>query len=184
MKNVRGFSIIEMVIVIAISVIIMLSVIEIYITYSNSYLYQNAAINTSSSAAAFLNEFSDMSLQADAIVASRTVSGTTYTTGSTTVVFEIPAINSSGDVVSNAYDYAILYASSTGAYRLLDVNGSSVRVAGTKKFSDFVNNLTFTYDNGSPTAATSVTADITTISLVKQETFSSHLKQQVYLRNK
>jgi type II secretory pathway pseudopilin PulG len=184
MRSVRGFSTIELIIVIAISVILMLAVVEIYVTYSNSYLYQNAAINTSSSAAAFLNEFNDMSLQADAIVASRSVSGTTYTTGSTTVVFEIPAINSSGDIISNSFDYAILYASSTGAYRLLDVNGSSARVAGTKKFSDFVNNLTFTYDNASPTAASSVTADITTKSIVKQETFTSHLKQQVYLRNK
>jgi len=184
MNTFRGFSVIEMIIVIAISVILLLAVVEIYVTYSNSYLYQNASINTSSSAAAFLNEFNDMSLQADAIVASRTVSGTAYTTGSTTVIFEMPAINSSGDVISNTYDYAILYSSSTSAYRRLDTNASSARTAGTKKFSDLVSNLTFTYDNASPTSASSVTADISTKAQVKQENFTSHLKQQVYLRNK
>src|SRR4051812_12219701 len=107
MKHSRGFSFMELVIVMAISVILMLALVEIYVTFGNSYLYQNAGINISSSAAAFLNEFSDLGFQADAIVASRTVSGTTYTSGSTTVIFELPAINSSGDVVANAYDYAI-----------------------------------------------------------------------------
>jgi len=184
MKNLRGFSLMEVVIVIAISVILILAVTEIYVTYSNSYLDQNAAINTSSSAAAFLNEFNNIGLQADAIVSSRTVSGTAYTTGSSTVIFELPAINSSGDVLSNTYDYAIFYSSSTGAYRLLDTNGSSARSSGTKLFSSFLSNLTFTYDNASPTSASGVTADITTQSTVKQTTYNSHLKQQVYLRNK
>jgi type II secretory pathway pseudopilin PulG len=180
----RGFSTIEVVIVVAISAIVLLAVTEIYVTYNNSYIYQNARINDASSAARYLGEFSDLGLQADAVSASRTVSGTTYTTSSSTVVFELPAINSSGDVIANTYDYAIFYASSTGAYRTLDSNGSSARVAGTKKFSDVLNNLTFTYDSGTPSSATTVTADITTKSVVKQETFITHLKQQVYLRNK
>jgi hypothetical protein len=144
---------------------------------------QNASIGVSSSAAQYLNEFSKLGFQADAVVASRTVSGTAYTSGSTTVIFELPAINSSGDPVSNAYDYAIFYASTTAAYRILDTNGSSARTAGTKKFSDYVSNLTFTYDNGTPSSATNVIANLTTLSVVKQETLSSHLKQQVYLRN-
>src|SRR5882724_11083113 len=118
MKKQLGFSVIELIIVIAISVVVLLAVSEIYITFGNSYLYQNANINASASAAAFLNEFNDMGLQADAIVTSRTVSGTTYTTSSTTVVFELPAQDSSGDIVASTYDYAILYASSTYAYRI------------------------------------------------------------------
>jgi hypothetical protein len=184
MKHMRGFSTVEVVIVVAISAIVLMAVTEIYVTYNNSYVYQNANINDAASAALYLGEFNDLGLQADAVSASRTVSGTTYTTGSTTVVFEIPAINSSGDVIANTYDYAIFYASSTGAYRILDVNGSSARTAGTKEFSDVVDNLTFTYDSGTPSSASTVTADITTKSTVKLETFTTHLKQQVYLRNK
>jgi prepilin-type N-terminal cleavage/methylation domain-containing protein len=180
----RGFSLTELVVVIAISVVVMLGVYEIYITFGNSYLYQNAQINNASGAALFMNEFSDLSLQADAIVSSRTVSGTIYTTSSTTLIYEIPTVNSSGNVINATYDYAILYASSTNAYRILDANGSSARRSGTKRLSDSVSNLTFTYNNVATTSSTAVTADITTKTTIKSESFTTHLKQQVYLRNK
>jgi prepilin-type N-terminal cleavage/methylation domain-containing protein len=180
----RGFSLIETVVVIAISAIVMLGVYEIYITFGNSYLYQNARINNASGAALFMNEFNELSLQASAIVTSRTISGTTYTTGSTTLVYEIPAINSSGDIVATTYDYAILYSSSTNAYRILDANGSSARISGSKRLSDTLSNLTFTYNDTATTSSTAVTADITTNTTVKSQNFSTHLIQQVYLRNK
>jgi prepilin-type N-terminal cleavage/methylation domain-containing protein len=182
--NSRGFSLIETVVVIAISAIVMLGVYEIYLTFGNSYLFQNAQINNASGAALFMNEFNDLSLQASSIATSRDVSGTTYTTGSTTLVYEIPAVNSSGDIVAAAYDYAIFHASSTDVYRILDANGSSARTSGTKRLSDTLSNLTFTYNDTATTSSTAVTADITTKTTVKSQNFSTRLIQQVYLRNK
>lgn len=179
-----GFTLTEVIIVVFVSTVVMLGVFSIYSTFSASYIFQNAKINTSRSTASFLNEFADNVHQANAIVASKVISGTTYTTGSTTLVLEIPAINSSGDIVSNTYDYAVLYSTSTYAYRLLSANGSSARNTNTKQYTDTLSNLTFTYDNATPANAASITADITTQTQVKSNTVTSHLKQQVYLRNK
>ena len=183
MKKHGGFSLLEVIIVIFISAVVVLAVFEIYITLSKTYLLQHASINASSGAAAFVNELQDMAHQADAIETSASISGTTYTSGSTTVVFELPAVNSSGDVLSNTYDYVTLYATSTNAYRVIDANASSARVDGTKKLSDVVQNLTFTYDTGTPSTATAVTIDMTTATTVKSNTVQTRLKQQVYLRN-
>ena len=180
----RGFSVPEMVVIIFLSSVVFLGISQIYITYNSSYLYQNASINASLSAASFVNETADMALQASNIVASRTVSGTLYTTGSTTVILEIPSIDNDGDIITSTYDYAILFGSTTEAYRIMDAAASSARLDGTKMFSEVVSNLTFTYDNASPTVATALTVDITNQTAVKQQVVSTHLKQTVYLRNK
>lgn len=184
MSGSRAFSLIEVIIVVAISALVAGALANIFFYYNSSYLYQNASVNVSSSAASFLNEMSELALQAKTISTSRAVSGTTYTTGSTTVVFELPAMNSSGDVLPNAYDYAILYATSTHLYRILDVHGSSVRKASTVQYSDVLSNLTLTYDNATPANATSITVDLSTATTSRGKTAATQLKQTVYLRNK
>jgi prepilin-type N-terminal cleavage/methylation domain-containing protein len=182
--NTRGFSVIEVLIVIVVASVVSLALSEIFLTYYDSYAYQNANINAASSAALFLNELNDLSLQADAIVGSRAFSGTTYTSGSTTVVFELPSINSSGDVIASTYDYTVLYASSTNIFRIMDADASSARADGTKKLSDALGNLTFTYNNATPSLASQVSANVTTLAISKKHTANTRLVQTVYLRNK
>ncbi len=180
----RGFSAIEVIIVITISTLVMIMLANMFVTFNTSYTYQNARINTSSSAALFLNELSDYSLQASQIVSSRTFSSATYTTGSTTVIFELPAIDSSGNVLASTYDYVVFFASSTNLYRIVDANAGSTRLDGTKLLSDVLSNVTLTYDNVTPSSATSIVVNVLTQAVVKGKTAQSHLRQTVYLRNR
>jgi hypothetical protein len=100
------------------------------------------------------------------------------------VVFEIPSINSSGNILSNTYDYAVLFSSTTNIYRIMDANASSARVDSTKKLTDVLQNLTLTYDNGTPSAANSIMVNILTSTTTKGKTPKTHLRQTIYLRNK
>ncbi len=179
----KGFTIIETLIVLFLVSLVTMAMLQLYLSFYASYAVQNASINASYSAGQIVNETSRLALQADAIIASHIFSGTTYTTGSTTIVLEIPSINSSGDIIAGKHDYAAVNFSTTIVTRALDADASSARVSGTKLLSDVAGNLTFTYNNGSPTLATNVTIDILTQSQVKQQTLKSHLIQKVYLRN-
>lgn len=178
-----GFSLVETVIVVGLVAGLMLAIIELFINFNTSYDLQNANINNSYSAAAFLNETEELSLQADSVVASRTINSTTYTSGTSTLVLELPSIDSSGDIISNAHDYAVMYVASSSVYRVLQADAASVRHSGTKLFSDVVNSLTFTYNNVSPASTTKIAIDIITQKQIKQKTLQTHLTQTVYLRN-
>jgi prepilin-type N-terminal cleavage/methylation domain-containing protein len=181
---IRGFSAIEVLIVIAVSSLIMLALSNIFVTYYDSYAYQNAYINTSVSATTFLNDMNDLSLQASEIVSSHAFAGVTYTTGSTTVVFEIPSVNSSGEILANTSDYAVLFSSTTKLYRIMDADASSARLDGTKQFTDVLQNLTLTYNNPTPSSASNIVVNVLTQSTAKGKTATTHLMQTVYLRNK
>ena len=181
----RGFTLLETIVVIFIFSTIMFAINQLFISIYNSYHVQNAIINNSYTAASFLNETEELSLQADAIVASKVVSGTTYTTSSSTLILELPSINSSGDIISSTYDYAVITLSpSTTVSRILSANASSARISGTKKLSDLVNSITFSYDSATPSLSKKISIDIVTQTQVKQEIVQAHLTQQVYLRNK
>jgi prepilin-type N-terminal cleavage/methylation domain-containing protein len=180
----RGFSAIEVIIVVALSTIVMSAIYSIYLTYNSTYLVQNASIAASESAAFFMNDFAEIGRQSSAIVSTRTFSGVSYSTGSTTLILEVPAIDSNSNVLPNTYDYAVFYSTSTSVYRIFEANALSYRASTTKKYSDIVSNLTFTYNNGTPSLATSTAADITSKTQVKLNTIQTRLKHQIYLRNK
>lgn len=179
----RGFTLIESIIVIFLFALVMLAVVDMYISFNKSYSKQVASINTSLSAAALMDEVLKMGLQANAVVSSHTYSGTTYNSNGSTLVLSLPSIDASGNILSSKYDYAIFYLSGSTTYRVLDVDASSVRPPGSRKLSDVVGELAFTYNNGIPSSATKVTVDATTTSTAESQTFTTHLTQEVNLRN-
>jgi Tfp pilus assembly protein PilV len=179
----RGFSLIETILVIFLFTLIMLAVVNVFLGFDKNYYVQNASINTSQTAAAIMDEVHRHALQASAVASSHAYSGTTYTSGTSTLVLTLPSIDSSGDIVSNEYDYAIFYLTGSTSYRILDADASSARAPGSKKLSDVVGDLYFTYDTGTPSSASRVTVDATTTSTVKGQQFQVHLQQTIYLRN-
>lgn len=179
----RGFTLIESIIVIFLFALVMLAVTDMYISFNKSYSKQVASINTSLSAAALMDEVQRTTLQANAVVASHVYSGTTYTTSTTTLVLSLPSIDGSGNIVSNKYDYAIFYLAGSTTYRILDTDASSARAPSSKKLSDVIGSLAYTYNNVTPSSSTMITIDATTTSTAEGQTFQKHLTQQVNLRN-
>ena len=179
----RGFTLVEVVIVIFLFTLVMLAVVDLFISFNTSYSKQVANIGTAQSAAAFMNEVQRDVLQANSVAASHLYSGTTYTSDASTLVLTLPSVDASGNVVATMYDYAIFYLTGSTTYRIMDVDASSARAPGSKKLSDVMSYLTFTYNNVTPSSATNVTVDATTSATVKTQTFQTHLTQQIYLRN-
>lgn len=184
MKLERGLTLIEMLVTIALISLLLLGVFEIYYSFSKTYTKQNASMDVAISAARIVDEVNEMGLQARSVLASHTINGSAYSTGTSTLVLQLPAVSGSGDVVSNTYDYAVFYQSGTSAYVSMDADAASSRKDVTRTLTSVLGSLTFTYDNGDPSLSNSILVDVTTHSTTSQQSFDTHLTHTVYLRNK
>jgi len=178
-----GFTLIETLIVLAISTIMLIALCVLIYTFNTASSYEQTSIQSSSSASAVIREIQALTLPASGVLQTHTFSGTAYTSTSTSLVLEIPSIDNSGNTIANTYDYAAFYVTGTNAYRLLQANASSARISGTKKLSSYIQSLTFTYNSSDFTQTSIVTADVQTRAMVKQNIISSRQREQVRLRN-
>lgn len=178
-----GFTLIETVIVIALSSIMMLTIAVLAYNFNKISLYDTTSSKSSDSASSLVREIESLATPADAVPAAHTFASATYTSSETVLVLELPSIDVSGNAIANAYDYAVFYTTGTKAYRLLEINALSKRSAGTKLLSTTVSALTFSYDNADFTEVSIVTVDLQTQALAKQEVISNHLHEQIRLRN-
>lgn len=179
----RAFTLVETIITIAISVVALIALTNLFLTFTTVYGYQQAFIAAGSSGAA-MNALRASVLPAAQVLASHTFSGTTYSSSANTLVLELPAINSSGAPMSGANDYVAFYVSGTMLYRLTEAAAGSLRVSGLRQLSTALASLSFTYDSADFTQVTNVIADLTTQTAYKQQAVENHVREQLYLRNR
>jgi prepilin-type N-terminal cleavage/methylation domain-containing protein len=178
----RGFSLIEIVIVVGLFAVLSLVLALLFLYFNTTYIFGTARVDTAGSARNVVTAAEELLLPARYALASRTFSGTPYTANSTTLILEIPSY-ASGTVIANTYDYAVIYKTGTSVYALIEVGAGSERQPGTKLLSNYVSTLTFTYDNVNFPQVTSVDVDVTTSTLAKGTTVTAQLREKVYLRN-
>lgn len=179
----RGFSLIEAVVVVGITVAALTALINLFFIFNSVYGYQQAFIASAGSSGAAMNAFEASMFPAGQVLASHSFSGATYASATTTLVLALPAIDGSGDVIADAKDYVAFYASSATLYRLVEADAGSARTSGLTRLSTTLNSISFTYDDADFTKVTNVTIDIRTQAQFKQQTAQSHLSGQMYLRN-
>lgn len=180
----RGFTLAETVVVIGVSVFALLALANLFRTFNVTYGYEETFMAVVGSSGAAMNAFESSIVPADRVLASYSFSGTAYTSGTTTLVLELPAATASGAILSGMYDYVVFYASSTSLYRLTQAATGSARLSGRTLLSATLASLAFTYDNGTVASTTSVAADVRTSAAFKQQSADSHLLGKWYLRNR
>lgn len=179
----RGFTLLEIVVIIAISSVMLIVLVDLYRAHSSLYNYQKATADTAGSASLVANELQEWALQANRILTSTTYSGTTYTTDSDTLVLEIPSIDSAGNAITATYDFVIFYTSGTNLYRILSPNVGSARTSHIKTLTTNLSSLSLIYNDASVSSATRITADIRTSSIEGRMDAQYQLTQKLYLRN-
>lgn len=179
----KGFTLIETVVVIAISVIALAALVNLFLIFNTTYGNQQAFMAAAGSAGGAMNAFEAAIMPADHVLASHSFSGTTYSSGATVLVLSLPVVDGSGNIITGVEDYIAFYSSSAKLYRLTQAGTGSVRVSGLKELSSTLNSISYTYDNADFTKVTNVTADVVTQAQFKQKTVQGHLNEQMYLRN-
>jgi type II secretory pathway pseudopilin PulG len=178
-----GFTAVELLVVIGIAGAIGAALMQLFISFGTTVASQRAAVETGSSATILVDDVRDATLQATAVLSSHALSGTTFTTGTTTLVLSLPSVDASGGTVAGAYDYVAFYASGTSAYKTTDASGASVRTSGTNRLSAVLEALAFSYSSADVTQATYLTVSATTSVAAKGATTTSSRTERIYLRN-
>ncbi len=180
----RAFTLIETTIVIAFSISMMAALGLLIYDFDKISTYDRTSAQSSGSANAAIREIELFAFPANAVLQTHTFSSATYTSTSTSLVLEIPSVDSSGNIISGTHDYAAFYVvGTTTMYRLLEANAASKRVSGTKRLSSSINTLTFTYNDSNFTNVHTVTVDLQTQARAKQEILNDHRREQIRLRN-
>ena len=100
-----------------------------------------------------------------ALVSSKTINSQNYTTGTTQIILNIPAIDGSGNVLSGVSDYIVYHLDPNDAtilQRTIDADATSSRTDGTRTIANNIQSLAF---SSGGTALSSV-GNVTTVSSV------------------
>lgn len=179
----RGFSLVETVVTVGISAVALIALVNVFLTFDSVYGYQQASLATAGSAGTAMNALEAAILPAEQVLASRDFSGVVHSSSATTLVLQLPSVDSSGNIISGTKDYISFYPSGTTLYRLTLAGAGSVRASGLQRLSTTLLSVSFTYDDPDFTKVTNILADVRTQAQFKQQTVQGHLSERLFLRN-
>lgn len=177
--NIRGFTLIEMIITLAIFAAAMSAIAGLYIGFLHLTGYQNSAAGLARTFGTVASAAERTIGPANAVLASHEFAEDTFSSGTTTVVVEIPSIDVEGKVIESSYDYAVLYQDATDLYLLVEPEEGSVRRAGTVLLTQTLDSISFTYNDPDFAAVTAVTVEFT----ARMDSATSTLSEVLRLRN-
>lgn len=179
----RAFTLIEIVITIALFIIVILGMSELYIVYGRVITAQQSVIKTALDGSTIMSTTQLAAQQAEGVIASHLFSGIQYDSGTTTAIFELPSYDSSGTILAGVYDYIGISSSGSNVYRITDAAPGSARESGTKLLTNALGEIRFTYDAPTFSSVTSVIVDATTTDVVRGQVVQTHRQGHFYLRN-
>ncbi len=184
-KKEKGFTLIEVVIVTSIFTVLALALLNVFDWHNKLFNLERADTEAVGSARITMNNMATYIAQASNIEANRTIGGTTYTTDADTVVLQLPAFDSSGNLLASIYDYVVYNKSGTTLSQITEIGSGSSRNAGTKVMTAYAQSLSFTYDSVDLTQVTQVIVDLQTQATVRGcSVTTAHVANTIFLRNK
>jgi Tfp pilus assembly protein PilV len=179
-----GFTIIEIVIVIFLTSILLLGLFSLYEWHATMYNYEEITVRVAESGRNAMQAMYANTAQAYRVLATSTVNSTLYSSGPSTLVLQIPAIDSSSNIVVGKWDYAAFHSSGTNLYMDISADAASSRkkVVG-KLLSDSLYSLNFTYDDSNFTLVKKVVVDLQNRLTQRNRTVNNRLQQSFYLKN-
>jgi prepilin-type N-terminal cleavage/methylation domain-containing protein len=159
MKNLRnGFSLAEVILVLAISTIVGVLLLSILVNSTGVFYTETSKVDLGVSANDSLVKMRGYIKEAVAVATSNPIGSPTFTTGTNTLVLKIPALDSSGNIISKTYDYVAFYKSGDKFYIKTFLDASSHRMNEDMFLTSAVNNLVFDYYDSAGVVITPVGA--------------------------
>jgi hypothetical protein len=155
----RGVTTLELAVSTAVGATIFTILGAIFIAQGRYFAIEDAIAETQYQAFQILDTAGLYALSSSGVVSSRTIGGVAYSTGTSTVVLELPSIDGSDSVLVNAYDYVAMGLDPDDASRFtvaIDASTNSARVDALRSPGSLVDKLIFRYNTTDPTAATAI----------------------------
>jgi prepilin-type N-terminal cleavage/methylation domain-containing protein len=175
----NGFTLIELVVVIALVAITSLVLLDLFIGHNRLYQTQTSELNVTGDARTALDDISAFvrsANRAQAVYSS-------FTADSQVLILQIQSVNASNQLIPATFDYAVFYLSSGNLLREVFPDATSTRAGGVKELANNVVDLEFTYNNVDFTQVTEVSTDITVEEDAGIQNRSITLSSQARLRS-
>ena len=182
----KGFTILEIVVTIALTALIMIVIGNIFVSHNRVYRISQSQSDVQRDDSLALSRIKQLISETDKILANRTINGTAYTTGTTAIVLELPSFNASGSPIVG-FDYAAIYvdmANPKKIYTDTQVTAGSKRPPGKKLLTDLNKTTIFRYNHTDPAQASAVTIYLKTSKIADVVNAESVASTTVYLQNK
>lgn len=186
-KNRQGFTLTDLLITMGILALISVMLGSIFISINRSMRENRLRQELILEASRIAKRISDTIIPASSIESSKSLLGQPYLTGSTTVVLELLAIDETGAIIPNTFDYMAITLDSSDTSKLLritDADAGSSREDRTEVLGSHIDFLTFTYKDTDPTTSNEVSASFTISDITGTKTITHTLQTHASLRNK
>ncbi len=189
--NRAGLSVIEFLVVAALVGLFIPVLMTVFRYTFRSYNWQIAQSSIQLSSRASLERITEHSQQARAVVASQG----TYTTGSTTLILQLPAIDASQTIIPLTYDYIIYRPDPTNPDTLQEIiqaDASSARQSIIRSLQHNLGSISFNYYDSAGTVLSSnnypstkrVLIDMVAQEIRYRQTIEKEYREYATLRNK
>lgn len=149
MKNFRGWSLLEVLIVITVAAVAGGLLISLMVSSSKLFVDQSAQISHGLSLNQTQFELTELIKSSSGVVGQYPALGIPqYTTDSNTLVVKLPALTANGDIIDSVYDYAVIEADPVNPAILrkqIFKDNQSFRKTENKVLSTSLSSLTFNY---------------------------------------
>ena len=180
----RGVTTLELAVSMAVASVVFTILGAIFIAQGRYFAVEDALAETQYNAFQILDTVGLYAVSAEAVLGSRTINGTLYATGTSTLILRMPSIDADGDIIAATYDYAAFGTSSSDPSRFvvdIDAGTNSARLDGTRLPGSLVDKLIFRYNAVDPTAATAIELYVRTRKDARRQTILTPLGKIYYL---
>jgi len=176
----RGLTLIEVIVVMSIFAVASIVIGSIYISHNKFYTIESAAADIKTQKSIFTQDFKETAESATSVAASYVFNGITRSSSSSTIVFKLPAIDGSGNIIAAKFDYAAFYGEGNKTYLETAPDAASIRKNIKRQLADTAQDLNFRYDTALPQDA-----EVVGVSLyLKNGNEEAKIDASVHLRNK
>ena len=182
----KGFTTIELLITVAILATVAVVTADIFASHYLLFGSLSTTLETERSGFLAIENIRGATLGARRILGAATINGVPYSSGTSTLILELPAVDISGNLLPALYDTVVLYRDPTDQTKLWTetaVAVGSARQTTKRLLSDFVQDLIFLYNNNTVSSATQVDVSLIVSRATRATTPETPLSLTIDLRN-
>lgn len=154
----KGTTIIEILVAISIFVVAFVIIGALFVSHTKLFKMQESVVSLKLYKSLFAKNFRETAEAAKSISATYSFGGIPYTSSSSTVIFQVPSIDATDEIIPGAYDYVVFYHEGENLFMQTAPSLSSQRKNLKQKIGDSLENMIFRYNSTSPTGASLINA--------------------------
>lgn len=187
-KGIKGLTLVELLVAAALVAIVAIVLGAIFTTHFKFFTDESSVIGITEENKIVLDEVTNQIRESQSIAATCTPCGTD-TTGANVLILQLWPLNAAGEPFDGGtnFDYIVYKRDTTDNTKMLKIvypHLTSTRQGQNKILSDHIANLSFTFDNPTPSLATEVIIKIKNSITTGSKTQQVELESKAVLRNK